>query len=38
MALFVEEVNSSLASSEYDLMFLAMVIHLPMSAGEPIEE
>jgi hypothetical protein len=38
IAFFVEEVNSSLASAEYDLMFLAMSIHLLVSDAEPIDE
>jgi hypothetical protein len=38
IAFFVEEVNLSLASSEYNLMFLATSIHLPMSDAEPIDK
>jgi hypothetical protein len=38
IAFSVEEVNSSLASSEYDLIFLAMSIHLPVSDAEPMDE
>ena len=38
IVLFVAEMNSSRASSEYDLMLLAAVAHFPESGGEPMDE